>query len=450
MFGTEAAHLRLLEPGVALARYLDAEEESSTASAQTGSADTGPRRDFFDLKAGSLPADCVWHGKDTMKLAPPNQPEQQGMFQFLTRLERYFRARGIRDLHHRREVLDHCIQRDEARAAVAALWPVPTPPTTWQDFRYRLLQHFCPPTWAQQILAQWRASLTQGPKTARDYLTSFTYWNTLVAHLIPNGPALPAQFAALLLRAGTNHLMEMELSRRTYAAYDQAATADAILSAGRTLPHAGADPDFATTKRTEMARDPSVAAALKFTEHVKAHLNRLQYAGALGDWLKDQQGVSREQFDARRRDRQCVCCGSADHILYTCPLYSADALTKPAADRAAAQARFDERRDARDRRDERDRRRTREQRIRDRAREDVLKRTRAGEERLRRQDLAGARVADATPAASQPTAHPARAARSVVPASEDSNSDFAYSSEFSEDGTDRDGVLDGQPSGNGL
>ena len=66
MFGTEAAHLRLLEPGVALARYLDAEEESSTASAQTGSADTGPRRDFFDLKAGSLPADCVWHGKDTM------------------------------------------------------------------------------------------------------------------------------------------------------------------------------------------------------------------------------------------------------------------------------------------------------------------------------------------------------------------------------------------------
>jgi len=198
MFGTEAAHLRLLEPGVALARYLDAEEESSTASAQTGSADTGPRRDFFDLKAGSLPADCVWHGKDTMKLAPPNQPEQQGMFQFLTRLERYFRARGIRDLHHRREVLDHCIQRDEARAAVAALWPVPTPPTTWQDFRYRLLQHFCPPTWAQQILAQWRAPLTQGPKTARDYLTSFTYWNTLVAHLIPNGPALPAQFAALL------------------------------------------------------------------------------------------------------------------------------------------------------------------------------------------------------------------------------------------------------------
>ena len=127
-----------------------------------------------------------------------------------------------------------------------------------------------------------------------------------------------------------------------------------------------------------------------------------------------------------------------------------DALTKPAADRAAAQARFDERRDARDRRDERDRRRTREQRIRDRAREDVLKRTRAGEERLRRQDLAGARVADATPAASQPTAHPARAARSVVTASEDSNSDFAYSSEFSEDGTDRDGVLDGQPSGNDL
>lgn len=320
-----------------------------------------------------------------MKLAPPNQPEQEGMFQFLTRLERYFRARGIRDLYHRREVLDHCIQRDEARAAVAALWPVPTPPTTWQDFRYRLLQHFCPPTWAQQILAQWRASLTQGAKTARDYLTSFTYWNTLVAHLIPNGPALPAQFAALLLRAGTNHLIEMELSRRTYAAYDQAATADAILSAGRTLPHAGADPDFATTKRTEMARDPSVAAALKFTEHVKAHLNRLQYAGALGDWLKDQQGVSRDQFDARRRDRQCVCCGSADHILYTCPLY-----------------------------------------------------------------LAGARVADATPAASQTTAQPARAARSVVPVSEDSNSDFAYSSEFSEDGTERDGVLDGQPSGNGL
>ena len=77
--------------------------------------------------------------------------------------------------------------------------------------------------------------------------------------------------------------MELELSKRTYTAYDQAATADAILSAGRTLTHAGADPDFATTKRAEMARDPPVAAALKCMEHVKSHLNRLQYAGALDD-----------------------------------------------------------------------------------------------------------------------------------------------------------------------
>ena len=173
----------------------------------------------------------------------------------------------------------------KARTTVTALWPVPTAPATWQEVRQRLLHHFCPTSWAQQILAQWRASLAQGAKTTRDYLTSFTYWNTIVAHLIPNDPALPAHFAALFLRSGSNHLMEMELPRRTYAAYDQSKTAKTILSAGLTLPHVGADPDFATTKRAEMTRDPPVASVLEFMEHVKGQLNLLQYAGALGDWL---------------------------------------------------------------------------------------------------------------------------------------------------------------------
>ena len=103
------------------------------------------------------------------------------------------------------------------------------------------------------------------------------------------------------------------------------------------------DKEVSTVRRAELTRDANVEAALKRVEDMKACMKRLQYAGALADWLH-QQGVTRTMFDDRRARKLCVYYGEADHFLYTCPQYSTEAVATQAADRAKHDVRRDTRR----------------------------------------------------------------------------------------------------------
>ena len=202
--------------------------------------------------------------------------------------------------------------------------------------------------------------------------------------------AITPEFHALLLRAGVTEKVEARLAQHPYAVYDPTQTRTAIMGVAMHLGYgqgALTEKEVATVRRAALTRDAHVEAALKQVEAVQTCMKRLQYAGALADWLQ-KQGVSQTMFEDRRAHKQCVCCGETDHFLYTCPQYSTEAVATQAADRAKHDVRRDTRRAVEH---ARERMRSREERIRglvhERPRDAVNMQTRAGQQRAHQQQF---------------------------------------------------------------
>ena len=325
-----------------------------------------------------------------MQCPPPGEHKKQGILQFLLRLEQYLNAKGVYELSNRQLYLGWCIQSDTCRQQAQAVWTTPSPAASWQTVRHRLLSLFCPGTWIQDLLTQWRASLTQNAQRATVWLSNFLFWQHLVEHIVPGQQAITPEFRALLLRAGVTDKVEAKLAAHSYAVYDPDATHAAIMTVVQHLGYgqgALTEKEVATVRRAALTRDAHVEAALKQVEAVQACMKRLQYAGALADWLQ-RQGVTQIMFDERRARKQCVCCGETDHFLYTCPQYSTEAVATQAADRAKHEVRRDTRRVVEL---ARDRARTREDRVRglvhERPRDAVNMHTRAGQQRAHQQQF---------------------------------------------------------------
>ena len=161
-------------------------------------------------------------------------------------------------------------------------------------------------------------------------------------------------------------------------------------------------------------------------------------------------------FDERRTRKQCVCCGETDHFLYTCPLYSTEAVATQAADRAKQEVRRDTRRVVDS---ARERMRTREDRLRELVRErprDVVNvHTRAGQQRAHQQQFTpnrphgAARVAAGQDGAPPPERQQHYAKSTVDGAYYQSDDGSSYESEFSDGMLEAYDAADDALAGNG-
>ena len=207
----------------------------------------------------------------------------------------------------------------------------------WSSVRRALLDFWCPVDWLAQIFKLWRQSMVQGPQPVKAYLHNFSFWLNVVNHLLPHGQAaMQGPFQALLLRAGVNKCVEVELQRRNFSIFDKHEVYREILASGILLgEREGADPPtraaevrlasaLSTSGAEQLprcARDPqAVLKILHAHDDMLARCKRLRYDGALAALLQAK-GVSEQDFRERMQRKVCVYCGSSHHMLYTCPEY---------------------------------------------------------------------------------------------------------------------------------
>jgi hypothetical protein len=152
----------------------------------------------------------------------------------------------------------------------------------------------------------------------------------------------------LLLRAGVSESIENEIARTDNAVYDSADTMERIDEVSRRLPNDGAGTKASVNRLKGQEMDPATVAAVKMA-NVMVEVNRtaVVYFGALAELMKER-GISDQEFQRCKQEKECVWCSSKDHFLFSCPDYVTNGLNKSRA-QGQQQGRADYKRELKDR-----------------------------------------------------------------------------------------------------
>ena len=72
--------------------------------------------------------------------------------------------------------------------------------------------------------------------------------------------------------------------------------------------------------------DAEAVAAVKMVKDMaEVHRTAVVYSGALAELLRSR-GISEQEFQRRKQEKECVYCTSKDHFLFSCPEYMANGL----------------------------------------------------------------------------------------------------------------------------
>ena len=282
-----------------------------------------------------LPAEALWHGKRTM--IPREDAQSQGFYDALRKLQQHFKREHIITSRRRLTALEKMIVQDADRSYFLDLVKVREHAEgrrlTYEEARRLGLDIFSPSDWLAQALSVWRKTLDQGSKPGSKWLASMLQVRAMCDNMIPGDePAFSDAFFALLLRAGVSNAIETELARTDYAVYDATAALATINEVSRRLPNDGAGSQASVNRAqgfTEMDAE-AVAAVKMVKEMAEVHRTAVVYSGALAELLRSR-GISEQEFQRRKQEKECVYCTSKDHFLFSCPEYMSNGLDKSRA-----------------------------------------------------------------------------------------------------------------------
>ena len=324
---TEATEI-LEEPACELQQFFSASETLDPMF------EPGPFEDDTQRKERELPDEVCWKGTRTM--IPTETYSQQGIYQFLERFEEHCRDDQVRNGVRRVALLQRAIEKqsdkEQLRDRIASEKLALSRDPDYVEVRRMCLDLFCPPMWLQQTMKVFLKSVLQNERPGTIWLSKLTKWIGILNRLTPGEqPALSSTFVALLLRAGAAPALEAELAKIPYAAFKQQQAIQTIHTTAARLPDEGADTKLGKVNRVSAqlglsAEDDAVIpVAVKMYRRIVAQANRVEYKGALRDWLM-QQNVTESLFTDRKHQKLCVVCGAQDHFMQSCPKYVGSAL----------------------------------------------------------------------------------------------------------------------------
>jgi hypothetical protein len=282
-----------------------------------------------------LPDESLWHGKRTM--IPREDAKSQGFYDALRKLQQHFKREHIVTSRRRLTALEKMIVPDAERSHFLDMVKVREHAMnrrlTYEEARRLGLDLFSPSDWLAQALSVWRRTLDQGSKPGSKWLASMLQARAMCNNMIPGDePAFSDAFFALLLRAGVSNAIETELARTDYAVYDATAALATINEVSRRLPNDGAGSQASVNRAqgfTELDAE-AVAAVKMVKEMAEVHRTAVVYSGALAELLRSR-GISEQEFQRRKQEKECVYCTSKDHFLFSCPEYMSNGLDKSRA-----------------------------------------------------------------------------------------------------------------------
>jgi hypothetical protein len=298
-----------------------------------------------------LPSKCQWWGKRTMFDA--QDPKSQGICAAITKLQLHFKHENMLTSRRRTTALEKMIMSSADRQYFLGMVKVREHALgrklTYEEARRLCLDLFCPNDFLSQSLSVWRKNLDQGARPGSQWLASMLQYRRLCDNMTPGSePAFSDAFFALLLRAGVSESIENEIARTDYAVYDSADTMERIDEVSRRLPNDGAGTKASVNRLQGQEMDPATVAAVKMA-NVMVEVNRtaVVYSGALAELMKER-GISEQEFQRRKQEKECVWCSSKDHFLFSCPDYVTNGLNKSRA-QGQQQGRADYKRELKDR-----------------------------------------------------------------------------------------------------
>jgi hypothetical protein len=298
-----------------------------------------------------LPSKCQWWGKRTMYEV--QDAKSQGICAAITELQLHFKHENILTSRRRTTALEKMIMSSADRQHFLGMVKVREHALgrklTYEAARRLCLDLFCPNDFLPQSLNVWRKNLDQGARPGSQWLASMLQYRRLCDNMTPGAePAFSDAFFALLLRAGVSESIENEIARTDYAVYDSAEALERIDQVSRRLPNDGAGTRASVNRLQGQEMDPATVAAVKLA-NVMAEVNRtaVVYSGALAELMKER-GISEQEFQRRKQEKECVWCSSKDHFLFSCPDYVTHGLNKSRA-QGQQQGRADYKRELKDR-----------------------------------------------------------------------------------------------------
>ena len=298
-----------------------------------------------------LPSKCQWWGKRTMYEV--QDAKSQGICAAITELQLHFKHENILTSRRRTTALEKMIMSSADRQHFLGMVKVREhalgKKLTYEAARRLCLDLFCPNDFLPQSLNVWRKNLDQGARPGSQWLASMLQYRRLCDNMTPGAePAFSDAFFALLLRAGVSESIENEIARTDYAVYDSAEALERIDQVSRRLPNDGAGTRASVNRLQGQEMDPATVAAVKLA-NVMAEVNRtaVVYSGALAELMKER-GISEQEFQRRKQEKECVWCSSKDHFLFSCPDYVTHGLNKSRA-QGQQQGRADYKRELKDR-----------------------------------------------------------------------------------------------------
>ena len=438
----------LYTAGRVLAAYLEAllpdwcrdvEEASRNPAADLQREDR-----LKDSQVKDPPEYVSYHGQTkSLQMVTPENYKKMGILQFLQQFEYWASNHNIRLPRHLESSLSTAFGRNTdcaARLQRALQQGKAASVRTDRPFSYRwmrsiILNEFSPRDWQRQTLVLWRESQAQNFWPVKEWFSHLDQWTAVMTQVAAaGGHEWPRQLQAVILRYGVSAVLDKDLKAlpaNTYDMSDPDSVREAILECASRYHDGGADPKpkTAEARRTEQAitsggsraaaaaldglsvqeeaefeelvgslddsstKGRAVLKVLQEHQRVKEVCKRLEYSGALADFLTAR-GVSEDLFNNRKAQRGvCVCCGEG-HLLASCPIYLQSGLNTVRT-RALEQARQEMVAQHRQEREswqgERDRWRGREQLLREQLvaqqpRPDYRRLTRAGRNQNWRQD----------------------------------------------------------------
>jgi hypothetical protein len=328
-----------------------------------------------------LPQSMSFQGSRTLKTATA-QATSLGFFEFLQRLEEYFREHNIPPSEFARRAAcllagTHVSIKSNVHTLVQGTTNYSVEKDKWSMLRQTLLEEYAPLQWRHALVSEWLNSLTQGSKPVSLFLANARHWSTIIALMLPSPQPFPQELLATIIAAQSHPSVAANLEsfswkpgslpdtlavlrlaeRRCKPDYNTAKAAKLDQGQGDSEPilehPARTEQDTAVVKvmRTLGAQTNSAAIEfLKVLQHldqaqhtetewfsavdecplpspvqvvasvkmILAELKRMRWGGTLQD-VHEQAGVTHETFKTRMRNRECTMCGSAAHFFHACP-----------------------------------------------------------------------------------------------------------------------------------
>ena len=182
-----------------------------------------------DLKMPTEEELAFYGNTATMRFVTSANRKQQGVVQFITRLQEYFQNWTVVKFSHKRRILLQCCSKEthvleQLKAALRngeAEAKESGRNFGWRWMRSIVLNEFAPRDWIRQTLTLWRESQVQGPRPARQWLAEFELWGSVVFLITkPRGissehdTTWTAPLRALIMRGGVSSVLDEELRRR--------------------------------------------------------------------------------------------------------------------------------------------------------------------------------------------------------------------------------------------